>query len=346
MTGRASGVGYVHDWLTGQRGGEHVLQAMARLAPKAPIYTLFHFPGSVSPEIESHRIVTSFLQGAPLLEQRYRHYLPLFPAAMRSLDATAHPLLVSSSHCVAKGIRRAPNAAHVCYCHTPMRYAWDQRRAYFPPPAGPVGWLRERILDRLQAWDVATANRVDLFLANSHFVAARIRRYYGRSSQVLPPPVDIAYFRPTGEARERFVLVVAALAPYKKVDVAIEACRRAGVPLVIVGDGPERARLERAADSSVRFAGSTQRRAAIFRRALKISASRRSRRWPAAPPFSRSRRGGFSTSSRAAARGFWSTMRASKRSPPRLTKSYRCSSIRWTFEAGRRTFPPSGSRSV
>lgn len=255
MTGRASGVGYVHDWLTGQRGGEHVLQAMARLAPKAPIYTLFHFPGSVSPEIESHRIVTSFLQGAPLLEQRYRHYLPLFPAAMRSLDATAHPLLVSSSHCVAKGIRRAPNAAHVCYCHTPMRYAWDQRRAYFPPPAGPVGWLRERILDRLQAWDVATANRVDLFLANSHFVAARIRRYYGRSSQVLPPPVDIAYFRPTGEARERFVLVVAALAPYKKVDVAIEACRRAGVPLVIVGDGPERARLERAADSSVRFAG-------------------------------------------------------------------------------------------
>ena len=246
-------VGLVHDWLTGQRGGEHVLAAIARLAPRAPIYTLFHFPGSVSTEIESHPIVTSFLQRAPLLRQRYRHYLPLFPAAMRSLDTTPHRLLVSSSHCVAKSARRAPGGFHACYCHTPMRYAWDQRRAYFPAPRGPVGWLRERILDRLQAWDAATAGRVDLYLANSHFVAGRIRRYYGRASQVLAPPVATDFFQATGEARERFVLVVAALAPYKKVDVAIEACRRAGVPLVVVGDGPERARLQQAGGASTRF---------------------------------------------------------------------------------------------
>ncbi|MEO7794403.1 MAG: glycosyltransferase, partial [Thermoanaerobaculia bacterium] len=227
----------------------------ARLAPQAPIYTLFHLRGTVSAEIEAHPIVTSFLQRAPLLKQRYRHYLPLFPAAMRSLDTTRHRLLISSSHCVAKGARRAPGGFHACYCHTPMRYAWDQRRAYFPAPQGPIGWLRERILDRLQQWDVATAGRVDLYLANSHFVAGRIRKYYGRSSQVLAPPVDTQYFRATDERRERFVLVVAALAPYKKVDVAIDACRRAGLPLVVVGDGPERARLEQAAGAAVRFTG-------------------------------------------------------------------------------------------
>ncbi len=250
-----SAIGLVHDWLTGQRGGEHVLAAIARLAPRAPIYTLFHLPGTVSAEIESHRIETSFLQRAPRLGRYYRHYLPLFPAAMRSLDTTSHALLVSSSHCVAKGARKAPGGFHACYCHTPMRYAWDQRRAYFGIPSGPVGWLRERILDRLQAWDVATAGRVDLYLANSHFVAGRIQRYYGRTSKVLPPPVDTDFFRPLGEPRQRFVLVVAALAPYKKVDVAIEACRRAGVPLVVVGDGPERLRLEQAGGSSTRFAG-------------------------------------------------------------------------------------------
>jgi len=250
-----SAVGLVHDWLTGQRGGEQVLAAIAGLAPRAPIYTLFHFPGSVSAAIESHPIVTSFLQRAPRLRPNYRHYLPLFPAALRTLDTTSHRLLVSSSHCVAKGARRARGAFHACYCHTPMRYAWDQRRAYFPAPSGPIGWLRERILDRLQAWDVATAGRVDLYFANSSFVAGRIRRYYGRSSEILPPPVDTGYFRATRAPREEFVLVVAALAPYKKVDVAIEACRRAGARLVVVGDGPDRARLQHSAGSSTRFAG-------------------------------------------------------------------------------------------
>ena len=251
----SAAIGLVHDWLTGQRGGEQVLAAIARLAPDAPIYTLFHLPGTVSAEIESHPIVTSFLQQAPALRRNYRHYLPLFPAAMRTLDTTSHRLLVSSSHCVAKGARRGAAAFHACYCHTPMRYAWDQRRAYFPTPTGPAGWLRERILDRLQAWDVATAGRVDLYLANSTFVAGRIRRYYGRTSEVLAPPVDTGYYRATHAPREEFVLVVAALAPYKKVDVAIEACRRAGARLVVVGDGPDRERLRQAGGSFTQFAG-------------------------------------------------------------------------------------------
>ncbi|MEO8275708.1 MAG: glycosyltransferase [Thermoanaerobaculia bacterium] len=249
------GIGLVHDWLTGQRGGEQVLAAIARLSPRAPIYTLFHFPGSVAAEIEAHPVHTTFLQHAPRLRQNYRQYLPLFPAALRTLETARHRLLVSSSHCVAKSARRGPGSVHVCYSHTPMRYAWDQRRAYFPDPRGPAGWLRERILDRLQAWDAATSGRVDLYLANSTFVAGRIRRYYGRSSEVLHPPVDIEAFRNLDESREGFVLVVAALAPYKKVNRAIEACQKAGVPLVVVGNGPERAALERQGGANTRFVG-------------------------------------------------------------------------------------------
>jgi len=248
-------IGLVHDWLTGQRGGENVLVEMARLCPGAPIYTLFHFPGSVAPEIESHPIVTSFLQRAPGLDPGYRYYLPLFPLAIEDLPVGDHRLLLSTSHCVAKGARPGPGAIHVCYCHTPMRYAWDQEEAYFGPARGPLGRLRAAILARLRRWDVASAPRVHHFLANSRFVAARIRDYYGRSAEVLPPPVDTTYFQPGPEPRDGPVVMVAALAPYKKVDLAIQACERLGLPLAVIGEGPERDRLERLAGPSTRLLG-------------------------------------------------------------------------------------------
>ena len=248
-------VGLVHDWLTGQRGGENVLAAIARLFPTAPIYTLFHFPGSVDPELERHPIVTSFLQGAPGLDPAYRWYLPLFPAGAADLPVEGHRLVISSSHCVAKSVRRGPHAWHLCYCHTPMRYAWDQEEAYFGRGRGPLAGLRRAILAALRRWDVATADRVDGYLANSNFVAGRIRRYYGRSAEVIAPPVATEFFTLAPEPAPReHVLMVAALAPYKKVDLGIQACARAGLPLVIVGDGPERQRLERVAGSDVRFA--------------------------------------------------------------------------------------------
>ena len=237
------GIGLVHDWLTGQRGGEHVLAAIARLAPAAPIYTLFHLPGTVSAEIESHPIVTSFLQRAPLL----REPLPPLPAALSGGDADrstrpATGCCCRSSHCVAKGARRAPGSLPRLLLPHPDALRLGPAQGLLPgSERSRAAGCGERILDRLQAWDVATAGRVDLYLANSTFVAGRIRRYYGRSSEVLAPPVDTAFFRPAHEPREPFVLMVAALAPYKKVDVAIEACRRAGVPLVVVGEGPERA---------------------------------------------------------------------------------------------------------
>lgn len=248
-------VALVHDWLTGQRGGENVLAAMARLFPEAPIYTLFHFPGSVAPELEAHPIVTSFLQRAPGLDPHYRWYLPSFPLAIEDLPVADHRLVLSTSHCVAKGARRGPNAVHVCYCHTPMRYAWDQEGAYFGGRRGPVAALQRRVLAALRRWDVATAGRVDHYLANSSFVAGRIHRYYGREAEVLPPPVDVEFFTPAGGERRGYALMVAALAPYKLVDVALQACERIGLPLVVVGEGPERARLERLAGPTTRLAG-------------------------------------------------------------------------------------------
>lgn len=243
----------VHDWLTGMRGGEKVLAALGAIFPGAPIHTLFHFPGSVSPEIEAHPIATSFLQRAPGLRRRYRHYLPLFPAAIEDLDLAGADLVVSSSHCVAKGALPPPGAFHLCYCHTPMRYAWDQERAYFPRRKGPVGRLRAVALSRLRTWDVASAARVDLFVANSRFVARRIHRYYGRPEgeiEVVAPPVDVDFFTPgaQGTAGDRgYALAVSALAPYKRMEVAIDACALLGIELRVVGDGPEGRRLAAAA---------------------------------------------------------------------------------------------------
>ncbi len=241
---RGAEVALVQDWLTGMRGGEKVLEEIAHLFPAAPIYTLFHFPGSVSRAIESHPIRTSFLQRAPGLRRHYRRYLPLFPLAIEDFDLGAAALVVSSSHCVAKGVVPAPHALHVCYCHSPMRYAWDQEHAYFPRRTGVVARLRGTVLSWLRAWDVAASARVDHFLANSRFVAARIERYYRRPADVLHPPVDTDYFTPGEDAEGGgYCLMVAALAPYKRVEVAMAACAAAGIELRVVGTGPEQARL-------------------------------------------------------------------------------------------------------
>jgi glycosyltransferase involved in cell wall biosynthesis len=254
-------VALVHDWLTGMRGGEKVLEQLAALFPDAPIFTLFHFPGSVSAAIESHPIHTSFLQRAPGLRGHYRRYLPLFPAAIEEFDLADYELVISSSHCVAKGIIPPPSGLHLCYCHTPMRYAWDQEHAYFPRRRGLVARLRALSLARLRTWDAASAVRVDQFVANSSFVARRIRAFYGRDAEVVPPPVAVDFFTPPtspppAPSRDGgYALVVSALSPYKRIEVAIEACERAGLELRIAGDGPERGRLARLAGPRAHFLG-------------------------------------------------------------------------------------------
>jgi glycosyltransferase involved in cell wall biosynthesis len=255
-------VALVHDWLTGMRGGEKVIELIGSLYPAAPLYTLFHFPGSVSPAIESHPIHTSFLQRAPGIRRSYRRYLPLFPVAIEELDLTSYDLIISSSHCVAKGVIPSPDAFHVCYCHTPMRYAWDQEHAYFPRRTGAGARLRSLALSALRTWDVSSAARVNLFVANSSFVARRIRSYYGREAEVLHPPADVEYFTP-GTAKEKdadYCLMVSALAPYKRVDLAIAACDRLGLELRIVGDGPERERLAELAGPRTQFLGNVEPR--------------------------------------------------------------------------------------
>jgi glycosyltransferase involved in cell wall biosynthesis len=246
-------VALVHDWLTGMRGGEKVLEVLCELYPDADILTLVHRPGSVSPAIERHRILTSFLQRLPRSDAAYRWYLPLFPTAIEGFDLAAYDLIVSSSHAVAKAVVAPGHARHVCYCHSPMRYAWDQFDAYFGPDR--VGTLRSRLfygplLSRIARWDAATATRVHRFVANSRHVAARIRRYYNRDASVVYPPVDTVFYHPAPQPPGNHFLIVSALVPYKRIEIAIEACRLAGARLRIVGDGPERRRLERLGGST------------------------------------------------------------------------------------------------
>jgi glycosyltransferase involved in cell wall biosynthesis len=240
------------------RGGEKVLLSLARLFPEAPIFTLLHLPGSVAPELESHPIRTSFLQHAPGIGRHYRHYLPLFPLAAERFDLRGFDLVLSSSHCIAKGVRPVPGARHLCYCHTPMRYVWDRYDDYFGPGRlAPLPRLVVRaVCARLRAWDVASSRRVDRFAANSAYVAGRIRAYYGRDSEVIPPPVDTDYFTPAPtETPGRYDLVVSALAPYKRIELALEAYRGTGRSLRIVGVGPEEARLRAVAPAEAEFLG-------------------------------------------------------------------------------------------
>ena len=239
------------------RGGEKVLLSLARLFPKAPVFTLLHVPGSVAPELEKREIRTSFVQRLPGAARRYRHYLPVFPLAAESLDLRGFDLVVSSSHCVAKGVRPPPGAVHVCYCHTPMRYVWDRYDDYFGP--GRAGRLTRAVLPpvaaALRRWDVATAGRVHRYAANSAYVADRIRRYYSRDARVIPPPVDVDFFTPGPDRPGTYDLIVSALAPYKRIELALEAYRGTGWPLRVVGSGPEEERLRASAPPEARFVG-------------------------------------------------------------------------------------------
>ncbi len=248
-------VAVVHDWLTGMRGGEFALEAILDLVPQAELFTLLHARGTTSPRLEALRPRTSFIQRLPFARTRYRHYLPLFPAAIEQFDLDRFDLVISTSHCAAKAAVPTGRARHLCYCFTPMRYAWDQFDAYFGPDR--VGPLQSRLyraaMRRLARWDAATAGRVDCYVAISHYVAERIRRYYGREAVVIAPPVDTGFYSPGGEPPQDGFVVVSALVPYKRVDLAIEACRLAETPLRIVGDGPEAGRLRSLAGPSVEF---------------------------------------------------------------------------------------------
>jgi glycosyltransferase involved in cell wall biosynthesis len=253
-------VALVHDWLTGMRGGERCLEVFCELFPQADLFTLVHQRGAVSPTIERMSIHTSWLQLLPRSTTYYRHLLPLFPWAIRQFRLTGYDLVLSSSHAVAKGVNRHGSPMHVCYCFTPMRYIWDLSQVYFPRDQfSPVSWALLQVLFRyLRAWDVKTARGVDEFVAISNHIAAKIRAYYNRLAAVIPPPVDCGFFIPDNSPQPRgasFYLIVSALVPYKRVDMAIEAFNRLQLPLVVIGSGPERPKLERTASSMITFLG-------------------------------------------------------------------------------------------
>jgi glycosyltransferase involved in cell wall biosynthesis len=247
-------VALVHDWLTGMRGGERCLEVLCELFPNAPLFTLLHVPGSVTPQIERRRIVTSFVQRLPQAAVRYRYYLPVFPLAISRFDLSGYDLVLSMSHCVAKGVRVSPQALHLCYCFSPMRYVWDLSSDYFGPGHGLAArTLGPPLAAALRRWDRKTAG-VHRFVAISRHIADRIRRVYDRPADVIYPPVDVARFE-IADAADDYYLVVSALVPYKRIDLAVGAANRLGRRLLVVGTGPEDARLRALAGPTVSFLG-------------------------------------------------------------------------------------------
>ncbi|MCX5930292.1 MAG: glycosyltransferase [Cyanobacteria bacterium] len=264
MSGLPGRIALVHEWFTPRSvgGSELVVQQIDRLLgegrPAASLFALVDGesgrPGSW---LQGRQIQTSFIQRLPWGVSHVQQYLPLLPLAIEQLDLTGFPLVLSSNHLVAKGVLTGPDQLHISYVHTPVRYAWDQMHAYLAGSAiarGPLGpWVRFQ-LHQLRQWDVSSSARVDHLLANSRFTARRIWRCWRRSSQVLHPPVAVERFR-WDLPRDDFYLCLCRLVPYKRVDLVIEACNRLGLPLLVVGDGPERARLQALSGPSVTLLG-------------------------------------------------------------------------------------------
>jgi glycosyltransferase involved in cell wall biosynthesis len=238
------------------RGGEKVLEHFCRAWPDAPLYTLLHKRGSCSSIIENRPIVTSFLNKLPGVQRYYRYTLPLMPWAV-GWTLPDCDLVLSGSHCVAKGVTAPPGATHVSYCHTPMRYAWHMQDSYFHERgwSGPKVWLARKILARMRDWDRRTAAGVTHFIANSGVVRQRIRECYDRDAAVIYPPVDTSFYCPADVQREDYYLILSAFAPYKRLDLAIDACKKLGRKLVVIGTGQDEKKLRALADDRIQFLG-------------------------------------------------------------------------------------------
>lgn len=256
-------VAIVHDWVTGMRGGEAILDVICELFPRADLFTLLQTDYKMTPTILNGRpIHTSYLQKLmklPRFQKGYRSLLPLFPHAVQSLDLSGFDLILSNTHCVAKGVKKKPGALHVAYVSTPMRYIWDMFDEYFGPgKSGRVTALAAKAVRKpLQQWDVRTTDGVDHLIANSRFVQDRIRRFWGRESTVIHPFLDPAKFLDRIEEPRDYYLIVSAFAPYKRIDLAVEAFRRLGLRLVVVGKGQDERKLRKLARgvANVQFHG-------------------------------------------------------------------------------------------
>lgn len=251
-------IALAHDWVVHPGGAEKCLQAFVELYPEAPLHTLVYtMEGLQLVGLQPHQVQASFLQGRKRIAQRYRSYLPLFPFAIEQFDLSDYDVILSSSHCVAKGVLSNARQMHICYCHTPVRYGWDLTHRYLREhhlEKGIKGSLARIVLHYLRLWDASSHQRVDHFIANSNFTAHRIWRTYRRPATVIYPPVDTHIFQAASH-REDYFLFISRLVPYKKADLVVEAFNKSGLPLVVVGDGPQYQLLRSIAKPNIRLMG-------------------------------------------------------------------------------------------
>ncbi len=250
-------VALVHDYLNQMGGAERVVMAFHQLFPDAPIYTSIYDPQRVDPTFQSMDIRTSFMQKLPMVTKHHQPYLPFYPFAMEHLDLRGYDLVLSSSSAFGKGVITRPETLHICYCHTPMRWCWNYREYVEREQLGRVARsLLPLLITALRIWDQTSAMRVDHFIANSPVVAERIQKYYRREAVIIPPPVEAGRFSFDPDAVvEDYFLIVSRLVPYKRIDLAIEACNRLRLPLVIIGAGRDLERLKHMAGPTIRFLG-------------------------------------------------------------------------------------------
>ena len=246
-------VAIVHDWLVTWAGAEKVLAELLSLFPNADLFTLVNFmdDDSASAQLKQHKVTTSFIQRLPAARKHYRHYLPLMPLAVEQFDLSGYQLIISSSHAVAKGVITSPDSLHICYCHSPMRYAWDLQQQYITESG--MSGLKEKLtrylLHRLRQWDTNSSARVDHFIANSEYIARRINKCYRRSAEVIYPPVGRADIQCSEQAvieKKDFYLAASRLVPYKRIALIVESfAQMPDKTLIVIGDGPERRKIEK-----------------------------------------------------------------------------------------------------
>lgn len=249
-------VALIHDYLNQYGGAERVLEAFCEIYPDAPIYTLIYDPKKMRGAFLDKKIQTSFLQKIPFAKSKHRIFPLLMPLAIEQFDLSDYDIILSDSASFAKGVITRPETLHICYCHTPPRYAWDDSHKYIEE-FGMPGIIKKLVpffMNYIRLWDREAALRVDKFICNSNFVAKRIKKYYNREAKVIHPPVDAKEFVP-GRKTENFFLMVGRLLPYKRFDIAVQAFNKLGKPLKIIGDGPERKKLEKIAKKNIEFLG-------------------------------------------------------------------------------------------
>lgn len=250
-------IAIVHEWFTSYAGSEKVLEQIVHLFPESDIYCQVDLLGDKKSFILNKKVTTSFIQRLPFGKTRYRSYLPIMPIAVSRFDLSGYDLVISNSHCVAKGAKTDPTKLHICYCYTPMRYAWDLKDQYLKESGldkGIKAVFVKWILERLRKWDLSTSKKVSHFITLSHYIKDRIQNAYGRESTVIYPPVDVDKFQ-VYENKEDYFLTVSRMVPYKKIDLIVEAFTQIGLPLVVIGDGPDFEKIKKSSGDNVKLLG-------------------------------------------------------------------------------------------